>query len=76
MVVRSDEGAGSAFLFPRSCHKGVTRFVAELIRLPSARCSLHNAQAATMSLTGARLHREAVDRFLVTHAGTSRHRPV
>lgn len=67
-MVRSNEFSGSAFLNARSWHKGVTRFVIDLTRLPSAQLALHNAQTAAESLTRARLHREAVDRYLVTHA--------
>lgn len=70
MVVRSDEGIGSAFLHPRSWHKGVTRLVIDLSRLPSAQFAQHNARAAAVSLHRARLHREAVDRYVVTHAET------
>ena len=74
VVVRTGEVTGSAFLVPRSWHKGVTGFVTDFSRLCSARPALHNAQAAASSLTGARLHREAVGRFLVAHAGTGRPR--
>jgi hypothetical protein len=54
----------------------VTRLVTGFIRLPSAQSALDNAQSATKSLTGARLHREAVDRYLVAHAVAGDDRPV
>jgi hypothetical protein len=75
VVVRTGEVTGSAFLNPRSWHKGVTRLVTGLTRLSSARVALVNAQAAALSDAGARLHRETVEGYLVAHAGTSGHRP-
>lgn len=76
MVVRSGEVGGSAFVDPRSWHKGVTRALRDLARLPSAQSAVANARSAATSLTGARLHREAVDRYLATHAVTTGRRPV
>ena len=76
MVVRAGGGTGSAaFLGPRGWHKGVTRFVTGFVRLLSARSALDNAQAAATLLTGARLHREAVDRYLLAHAAAGDDRP-
>ena len=76
VVVRAGGGTRLAFLGPHPRHNDVTRLVTSLIRLPSAHSARVNAQAAARSLTGARLHRESVDRYLVTHAATHRHRPV
>jgi len=68
VVVRTNGVSGSAFLRPRSWHNGVARLVNDLTGLSSAQSALDNARAAAMALRRERLHREAVDRYLDTHA--------
>jgi hypothetical protein len=69
MVVRTSEVKGSAFLIPRLWHKGVTRTVRSLTRLPSGdHHSRRNAQVAAATMARRRRDREEVDHFLTAHA--------
>jgi len=74
MVVRTDGAQGSAFLFPRPWHNGVTRAVRALTAFPTAERALANARSSALLLSGERLYREATDRLLAPHAET-RSRP-
>jgi hypothetical protein len=68
MVVRTSEVRGSAFLLPRLWHKGVTRTVWSLTRLPSGDQARRNAQVAAAALARRRREREEIDHFLTAHA--------
>jgi len=72
MVGRGIEVSGPAFLSPLSWHRGVSRTVRGIVRLPSADRARRNASAAADDLTRRRHEREEVDRFLRAHAALVR----
>ena len=75
-MVRISRVSGSAFLRPRTWHKGVSRTVRGLVRVPTGDRARRNAQAAAADLAGRRREREDVDRFLTAHAAPDRGEPV
>jgi hypothetical protein len=71
MVVRTNEGKGSAFLIPRLWHKGVAQTVLGLTRLPSGDRARRNAQVAAATMARRRREREEIDHFLSAHAAVA-----
>jgi hypothetical protein len=72
VVVRTSEVIGSAFLRPRSWHKGVTRTVRALGRLSSGDHARSNAHLAAVALAQRRREREEAEHLLTAHAAVGR----